>query len=95
MQCPWCDGTNTEQDTIDIGVGDVPCGPMGCNDCHAYVPTDEQAQIIDPKLLREGWYREPDELSATIEQYRQAQAALAARSDNQSNAPATGSGSHG
>lgn len=89
MQCPWCGGTNTEQDMIDIGVGEIPCGPMGCMDCGAYIPTSEQAQIIEPKLLRNGWYREPDEQSEAIEQHRQAQTDLAARSNNQPSTQAT------
>jgi hypothetical protein len=33
MICPSCEGRELEQDMVDVGVGEVPCGPRGCPDC--------------------------------------------------------------
>jgi len=33
VRCPRC-GEQCVQATVDVGVGDVPCGPWGCEACH-------------------------------------------------------------
>lgn len=42
MKCPRC-GEECEQETVDVGVGEIPCGPLGCDNCHWIegVPEDE------------------------------------------------------
>lgn len=32
MQCPQC-GSVLQQDMVDVGIGSVPVGPLGCYDC--------------------------------------------------------------
>ena len=34
MICPSCEGRELEQDMVDVGVGEIPCSPLGCPDCH-------------------------------------------------------------
>jgi len=34
MICPSCEGRELEQDMVNVGVGEVPCGPLSCPDCH-------------------------------------------------------------
>jgi hypothetical protein len=33
VKCPRC-GEECEQATVDVGVGEVPVGPWGCENCH-------------------------------------------------------------
>lgn len=35
MECPVCGSTNIEIPTVDIGVGEMQCGPAQCNACGA------------------------------------------------------------
>lgn len=32
MNCPKCDHP-CERDMVDVGVGEIPCGPWGCPNC--------------------------------------------------------------
>ena len=34
MKCPYC-GAEATCDTVDIGVGEIQCGPYGCDYCEA------------------------------------------------------------
>ena len=36
MKCPFCNGASVDYPTVDIGVGEVQCGPAECNDCMAW-----------------------------------------------------------
>ncbi len=31
--CPKC-GAETDQDLVDVGIGEIPCGPRYCPACH-------------------------------------------------------------
>lgn len=41
MNCPKC-GLPAEQETVDIGVGNMPIGPYYCFDCQ-WVDTDDDS----------------------------------------------------
>lgn len=34
MRCPCCGSDAVDQATVDIGIGEIPCGPRGCEACH-------------------------------------------------------------
>lgn len=36
MKCPNWGSEDTDIPTVDIGVGEIQCGPMQCNACGAY-----------------------------------------------------------
>lgn len=36
MKCPFCNSENLDIPTVDIGVGEMQCGPARCLDCEAY-----------------------------------------------------------
>ena len=46
MKCPRCD-SECEQPTVDIGVGEMPVGPMACEMCHwvENISEEEQRQL--------------------------------------------------
>lgn len=40
MKCPMC-GEEAEQDVVDIGVGNIPCGPAYCERCQWVDESDD------------------------------------------------------
>lgn len=54
MTCPLCGSPNFDADFVDIGVGEIQCGPYGCPDCHAVQvdPHDEP----DDRTIIDGCY---------------------------------------
>jgi hypothetical protein len=47
--CPRCGG-ETEQEIVDVGPGEIPCGPRGCPACH-WVEPELDAVMTTPDLL--------------------------------------------
>lgn len=43
MTCPRC-GEELTQEMVDVGVGEIPCGPLGCENC-GYVEPDALADV--------------------------------------------------
>lgn len=41
--CPNC-GDYIERDMVDVGVGEIPCGPWGCPSCHWVEPLPPELQ---------------------------------------------------
>jgi hypothetical protein len=37
MECPKC-GEECQQEMVDVGVGEIPCGPARCDDCQWVEP---------------------------------------------------------
>lgn len=48
MNCPRC-GERLEQATVDIGVGEIPCGPLGCECCHWVEGVPDEEQLPDAR----------------------------------------------
>lgn len=48
MICPQC-GEPCTQDMVDVGIGSIPCGPYGCENCHW---VDTSAKADDDMLFR-------------------------------------------
>ena len=48
MKCPRC-SEECERPTVDIGVGEMPCGPWGCENCYWVegVSEEEQKEVDD------------------------------------------------
>jgi hypothetical protein len=46
MKCPRC-GEECERPMVDVGVGEIPCGPWGCENCHWVedISPEEQALL--------------------------------------------------
>ncbi len=42
--CPNC-GAELEQDTVDVGVGEMPIGPRGCPECHWFDGTPVMTRV--------------------------------------------------
>lgn len=61
LKCPWCGSHNVESDSVDIGVGLMSAGPLGCIDCHAFeITQDESMHDMDrptEEEIRRGWWR--------------------------------------
>lgn len=51
MICPKC-GCECTRDTVDVGVGEVPVGPWGCENCGWY----EEPLEVDDDLFGDGGY---------------------------------------
>lgn len=63
MKCPNC-GEQCERDMVDVGVGEMPSGPYGCENC-GWVDrqTDEMFReplIDDPRMPHGSMVRERD-----------------------------------
>jgi hypothetical protein len=43
MKCPKC-GEECTRDMVDVGVGEIPSGPWGCEDCQ-WVDESERAYL--------------------------------------------------
>jgi len=48
MKCPRC-GADMTQPTVDVGVGAVPVGPYGCDECHWIDGFPEAEQLPDAR----------------------------------------------
>lgn len=60
MRCPYCGSDAVNAPTIDIGVGEIPCGPAGCEDCRSFQLSPDQEPQTD-KEKETGWRRGSDE----------------------------------
>ena len=51
MTCPFC-GRATEQEMVDVGVGEIPCGPPHCDWCMAVQNEDGTWEKVKPPTGR-------------------------------------------
>jgi hypothetical protein len=49
MKCPRC-GEEMEQPTVDVGIGEIPCGPWSCDVCHWVDGLSDAEQTPDARL---------------------------------------------
>ena len=66
MTCPFCNSKNVKAPMVDIGVGEIPCGPAECYDCGAieigdnaenvkWISFDERKRMINSWSLPTPW----------------------------------------
>lgn len=55
--CPYC-GKPCEADWVDVGIGEVQCGPYVCDFCNASEMGPEAAEpgFVVPEGSKGGWY---------------------------------------
>lgn len=61
--CPWCGSPNVDTPMVDIGVGEIQCGPASCMDCQSYQinPSDQdQFDQVSPEEQKLYWIKGPD-----------------------------------
>ncbi len=65
MKCPYC-GWDATCDEVDIGVGNIQCGPYGCERCGAVkIGMNDDRSKLTKAEENTGWY-EPTERETTI-----------------------------
>jgi hypothetical protein len=56
MNCPYC-GNKTECDMVDVGVGNVQCGPYHCEHClSVQMSPDEDRTNATEEERTNGWW---------------------------------------
>lgn len=49
MNCPQC-GEVCERDMVDIGLGEMPTGPFGCENCGWVQPPEQDLFLKDEDI---------------------------------------------
>ena len=55
--CPYC-GALCDADFVDVGIGEIQCGPYACEECNASEIGPEGAErgFVPPEGSKGGWY---------------------------------------
>ncbi len=54
--CPYCNFPACDADWVDVGVGEIQCGPYHCPQCNASEVSLYDKRILTQREEKTGWY---------------------------------------